>query len=749
MELSDIEMDTSRSNDEIVYENLKISTESCTTEPQKIEEEPYETLKYGDYDKRKVESGDDDTVKRLKYVIYVLIVLISVLYITLITLVIVLFVPKEPADGRWAQWSSWTSCDVTCGNGTQLRTRTCTNPMPANKGSNCIGESLQSSECSKDNCPVDGQWTPWSTWTSCDVTCGHGTHLRSRTCTNPVPTNNGLDCTGENLQSAECSKGSCQVDGQWAEWSIWTSCDVTCGNGTHRRTRTCTNAVLMDKGVDCTGESLQISDCSKSICPVDGQWAHWSSWTSCDVTCGQGSHLRSRTCTNPVPANNGLACTGENLQTAECSKVSCPVDGHWAQWSSWTTCDVTCGNGKHLRLRTCTNPVPANKGSDCIGESLQSSECSKDNCPVNGQWAHWSNWTSCDVMCGKGTHQRSRTCTNPVPANSGLSCTGENTQTAECSRDSCPVDGRWAQWSSWTTCDVTCGNGKQLRLRTCTNPVPMDNGNDCFGENLQSSDCSKDNCPVDGRWAQWSSWTSCDVTCGNGKHLRLRTCTNPVPMNNGDDCIGESLQSSECSKDNCPVNGQWAHWSSWTSCDVTCGKGTRQRSRTCTNPVPANGGLKCTGAIRETDECSKDACPAFKSAFSVKSPDTNTYIIINDRLTFSSTIYQYGNDFNISTGTYTCHKAGVYHFSVTLVKKRAPLRVDRVYCYLFKNRQDLIYIYVDPTDDDTDKGHAAVSQSIVIDLDVGDTVYLTGCSDPSTTMSSWSSFTGFLLYDNN
>jgi hypothetical protein len=95
MELSDIEMDTSRSNGEIVYENLKISTESSAPESQS-EEEHYEALKYGDYDKRKVESGDDDTVKRLKYVIYVLIVLISVVYITLVTLVIVLFVPKEP-----------------------------------------------------------------------------------------------------------------------------------------------------------------------------------------------------------------------------------------------------------------------------------------------------------------------------------------------------------------------------------------------------------------------------------------------------------------------------------------------------------------------------------------------------------------------------------------------------------------------------------------------------------------------------
>jgi hypothetical protein len=98
MELDDIEMITTRSNDEIAYENLKITTEKSATESQskKIEEEPYETLKYGDSDKRNIETGNVITVKRLKYVIYVLIVLISVLYITVITLVIVLFVPKTP-----------------------------------------------------------------------------------------------------------------------------------------------------------------------------------------------------------------------------------------------------------------------------------------------------------------------------------------------------------------------------------------------------------------------------------------------------------------------------------------------------------------------------------------------------------------------------------------------------------------------------------------------------------------------------
>ncbi|WAR10863.1 ECT-like protein, partial [Mya arenaria] len=43
------------------------------------------------------------------------------------------------------------------------------------------------------------------------------------------------------------------------------------------------------------------------------------------------------------------------------------------------------------------------------------------------------------------------------------------------------VDGGWADWSSWTQCDVTCEHGRQLRTRTCTNPEPRDGGADCVG----------------------------------------------------------------------------------------------------------------------------------------------------------------------------------------------------------------------------------------------------------------------------
>ncbi|WAR30208.1 LOW QUALITY PROTEIN: SSPO-like protein, partial [Mya arenaria] len=50
-------------------------------------------------------------------------------------------------------WTSWSSCDVTCGNTTLTRTRSCTNPPPTNHGKNCTGETVQHKDCVLDHCP--------------------------------------------------------------------------------------------------------------------------------------------------------------------------------------------------------------------------------------------------------------------------------------------------------------------------------------------------------------------------------------------------------------------------------------------------------------------------------------------------------------------------------------------------------------------------------------------------------------------
>ena len=58
------------------------------------------------------------------------------------------------------------------------------------------------------------------------------------------------------------------------------------------------------------------------------------------------------------------------------------------------------------------------------------------------------------------------------------------------------------------------------------------------------------------------------------------------------------------------VDGNWTAWRAWGRCSRTCGGGTQQRTRSCTNPPPAFGGAGCTGSRSETRSCNEEPqCP--------------------------------------------------------------------------------------------------------------------------------------------
>lgn len=69
------------------------------------------------------------------------------------------------------------------------------------------------------------------------------------------------------------------------------------------------------------------STCDHQLCPSvkqDGGWSHWSPWSSCSVTCGDGVITRIRLCNSPSPQMNGKPCEGEARETKACKKDPCP-----------------------------------------------------------------------------------------------------------------------------------------------------------------------------------------------------------------------------------------------------------------------------------------------------------------------------------------------------------------------------------------------------------------------------------------
>lgn len=56
-------------------------------------------------------------------------------------------------DGNWSGWSEWEECSITCGGGLMARNRTCSNPEPQYGGKYCTGNDTNISDCADNPCP--------------------------------------------------------------------------------------------------------------------------------------------------------------------------------------------------------------------------------------------------------------------------------------------------------------------------------------------------------------------------------------------------------------------------------------------------------------------------------------------------------------------------------------------------------------------------------------------------------------------
>ncbi|EGV97375.1 Brain-specific angiogenesis inhibitor 1 [Cricetulus griseus] len=256
-----------------------------------------------------------------------------------------------------------------------------------------------------------------------------------------------------------------------------------------------------------------------------------------------------------------------------------------------------------------------------------------------GGWKLWSLWGECTRDCGGGLQTRTRTCL-PTPGVEGGGCEGVLEEGRLCNRKACGPTGRTSsrsqslrstdarrreelgdelqqfgfpspqtgdpaaeEWSPWSVCSSTCGEGWQTRTRFC---VSSSYSTQCSGPLREQRLCNNSAvCPVHGAWDEWSPWSLCSSTCGRGFRDRTRTCR--PPQFGGNPCEGPEKQTKFCNIALCPVDGKWQAWASLGSCSVTCGGGSQRRERVCSGPF--FGGAACQGPQDEYRQCGAQRCP--------------------------------------------------------------------------------------------------------------------------------------------
>uniref|UniRef100_A0A674IEM5 Adhesion G protein-coupled receptor B2 n=1 Tax=Terrapene triunguis TaxID=2587831 RepID=A0A674IEM5_9SAUR len=159
----------------------------------------------------------------------------------------------------------------------------------------------------------------------------------------------------------------------------------------------------------------------------NGAGREWSQWSVCSLTCGQGSQVRTRSC---VSSPYGTLCSGLLRETRICNNTA--------------TCPGTGGQAL-LWVRACTpgterprSPSPAMPyAARGLGPGWAGGVIAVCCIAVHGLWEEWSPWSLCSVTCGRGARTRTRQCV--APQHGGKACEGPEVQTKPCNIAICPA----------------------------------------------------------------------------------------------------------------------------------------------------------------------------------------------------------------------------------------------------------------------------------------------------------------------
>eukprot|EP00937_MAST-01D_sp_MAST-1D-sp2_P002802 g2802.t1 len=477
-------------------------------------------------------------------------------------------------------WTTWDTCDVSCGGAKVLRRRSI-DVEGSNGGTECTAEpKTEERSCNTKPCPVDCSLGDWSGWTTCTAECGEGTKQRNR----PILTRMGWqgEACKATYERKVCNTQDCPVPCEMNPWTKWGNCSKACGVG-GQQTRTRSEKRAPDNGApDCPINVEESRPCFVKLCAINCQLSDWSSWTDCDVACGTGFR-HSKRYIKRHSAFGGTACNTTHTMTQPCDMGKCAKNCKVEQWGGWSPCvrdnGKSCGPGSRERTRNVID-----KGHHSVCPLLKEVEVCGKPCAVDCQLGDWSGWSPCSETCDGGHQQRHRD-VQRWPQHKGSAC-GPTAETQSCALNNCPVNEKVGQWGNWSKCSLECGGGRQTRIRSTEEKA------DFGGKEYRNEEgrmCNTKPCTSSCVWGPWGSWSTCSKSCGTGgkqrKYRGISRAAVGMPCD-----VRKKVKKQSCTVlDKCPVNCVTNAWSTWSGCTKACGVGTRQRWREITTPARDNG----------------------------------------------------------------------------------------------------------------------------------------------------------------
>eukprot|EP00442_Polarella_glacialis_P051613 CAMPEP_0115080896 /NCGR_PEP_ID=MMETSP0227-20121206/18942_1 /TAXON_ID=89957 /ORGANISM="Polarella glacialis, Strain CCMP 1383" /LENGTH=1110 /DNA_ID=CAMNT_0002468609 /DNA_START=145 /DNA_END=3473 /DNA_ORIENTATION=+ len=395
-----------------------------------------------------------------------------------------------------------------------------------------------------------------------------------------------------------CTPRDC-VFGSWGEWQLQGGC-----TGLELRHRV-VEVESNHCGEPCTGSLTETATYVLDECLAKGadcQLSAWSPWTQCADKKDQS--MRTRKVQTP-PTSGGKDCMGSLQETRPCGGPK-SNDCLFGSWHEWTSCSVSCGFGRHTRMRYVDSEAH-HGGHTCNDMLLETQVCGGATCDgQNCEISEWNLWSTCDEMFTQRFRHRQ---VLREPSGSGTACNGALQETIGCPQDP-KEDCVIGDWEGWGLCDKTCDGGQRFRERNLK--VAATHGGTCPLVQLkESGSCSTQPCnpggPEDCQLEEWAQWGACAASCGEGTTQRSRRISH-FAVESGKPCTGALHEATKCVTHMCHVQDcRWSDWEQWSSCSVSCDGGTKTRTRNIA--VSPQGGSLCEPKDKsEVAPCATQTC---------------------------------------------------------------------------------------------------------------------------------------------